>query len=348
MISCITATARNDYSIIGLPNVHIFEPTFRSLEKQRFKEFELVVVDALYPKRREWVRSRKWSFPVKYVPVHRNHGFWVKRGLWNVAGMLNTTLLYAEGDLIVRLDDCCEIPDRDHLKKFWEYYESGLFALAMHVRYHAGKPARVDEEYLKRGYEAKYAQMPKEDRAMLLRKLYGENGIVRDTRWPTVERTRTYIAPPEWFYGYSSFSLEGALRVNGFEEKFDGCKGQEDQDFGVRLSMAGYKDMFLLDKDLWVIEHEHLPCEVRSPPAFKCNFGLIQYERAKGLYMANSWKLTFEDCEWIRKNICSNCPNHSRCVNETLNGRFYVDNKLFRLWLNHQNTFDLRTERLMI
>jgi len=347
MISCILCTAREDYPILGLPKVHIFEPTIRSLVKQSFKDFELIIVDALYDKRSNHDFSRL-PFTVKHVPPHPNHSFWLKRGLWNVAGMLNTALLHAEGDLIVRLDDCCEIPDRDYLKKFWEYYESGLFALAMHVRYHAGKPARVNEEYLKEGYEAKYAQMPKEDRTMLLRRLYGENGIVRDTRWPTVERQGRMIAYPEWFYGYSSFSLEAALRVNGFNELFDGVKGQEDQDFGIRLDMAGYKDIFILDKDLWVIEHEHEPAVVKSPEPFKCNYGLIQYERAKGLYRANDWILTRENCEWIRKNVCPNCPNHSRCVDETLKGRFYVDNELFRLWLNRQNTFDLREERLEV
>jgi len=183
---------------------------------------------------------------------------------------------------------------------------------------------------------------------MLLRKLYGENGIVRDTRWPAVEKRGKMIAYPEWFYGYSSFSLEAALRVNGFNELFDGVKGQEDQDFGIRLDMAGYKDVFILDKDLWVIEHEHEPCEVKCPEPFKCNYALIQYERARSLYRANDWVLTRENCEWIRENICPNCPNLRRCVNETLKGAFYVDNELFDLWLNSQKVFDLREERLTI
>jgi len=348
MISCILVTARESYPIIGLPDVHVFEPTFRSLERQSFRDFELIVVDALYPKRKEWVEKHEWSFPVKYVPPHSNHRFWLDRGLWNVSGMLNTALLYAEGDLIVRLDDCCEIPDKDYLGKFWEYYESGLFAMAMHVRYLKGKPARVDENYLREGYEARYAVMPKEDRAMLLKRLYGEQGIVRDTRWPTVEKHGRMIAPPEWGYGYTSYSLDAILRVNGYNELFDGCKGQEDQDLTIRMHMAGYKDMFILDKDLWVIEHEHYPCVVKSPPAFKCNYALIQYERAKGLYRANDWILTRENCDWIRENICSTCPNLRRCVNETLKGAFYVDNELFNLWLNHQSIFDLREERLEV
>jgi hypothetical protein len=259
--------------------------------------------------------------------------------------MLNTGIMFAEGELIVRMDDCSEAPDENYLRKFWEGYQSGYFPMAMHVRYHAGKPARIDEEYLERGYEANYANAPPGDRGMLLKRIYGEGGIVRDTRWPAVEAAGRIVAPPQWFYGYSSFSLEAALKINGFSELCDTLKGQEDQDFGIRLSMAGYKN-FLLERDLWVIEHEHLPCDIKSPEPFKCNYGLIQYEQLKGLFRANTWKLTMEDCEWIRHNICPRCLNYGRCLNETLRGQFYIDNELFRTWLESQRTFDLRSERL--
>jgi len=344
-ISVIMATARRDYPIIGLPDMHLFEPTIRSLVRQTFKDFELIIVDALYGKRERQDFS-KLPFPVKYVPPHPSHGFWVDRGLWGVAGMLNTALLYAEGELVVRIDDCSEFKEW-FLERIWEAYQSGYFPLAMHIRYHAGKPARVNEEYLRSGYEARYAiSMDTEDRVTLLRRIYGENGIVRDTRWPVVEKAGKMIAPPEWFYGYSSFTLEAALKINGFNELFDGVKGQEDQDFGIRLDMAGYRNVLLLDKDLWVIEHEHYPCEVKSPPPFKCNYGIIQYERAKGLWRANSWRLSLDDCEWIRCNICPRCFNYRRCLGERLGGRFYIDNDLFRLWLTNQRTFDLREERM--
>jgi hypothetical protein len=245
------------------------------------------------------------------------------------------------------MDDCSEAPDENYLRRFWEGYRSGYFPMAMHVRYLEGMLARVNEEYLERGYEATYAVLPEdEDRKLLLERLYGRNGIVRDTRWPTVEKHGRVIAPPEWFYGFSSFSLEVALKVNGFNELFDGQKGLEDVEFGERLVTAGYKNMFLLDKDLWVIEHEHLPCVVKSPEPYKCNYGIIQYEQTKGLFRANTWKLTMEDCEWIRQKICPKCLNYGRCLNETLRGQFYVDNELFRTWLESQRTFDLRLERL--
>jgi glycosyltransferase involved in cell wall biosynthesis len=344
-ISVILCTARSNHPIIGLDHVHVLQPTLYSLEKQTFRDFELIIVDALYPTKKEWIEERKWSFPIKYVPPHPNHRFWLDKGLWNVAGMLNTALLYAEGELIVRLDDSSEIPDSSYLQKFWDAYQNGFFALAMHTRYRYGKQAYYNEEYRHEGYEIARESSSRKD---ILLNFFKEGNPVRDTRWPTVERQGRMIAPPEWGYGYSSYSLEALLKINGFNELFDGCKGQEDQDCSIRMSMAGYKNVFLLDKDLWVIEHEHLPCVVKSPPTFKCNYGLIQYEQLRGLFMANSWKLTLEDCEWIRQNICPKCLNNNRCLKETLAGKFYVGNELFRLWLQSQRTFDLRLERLEV
>lgn len=348
MISVIIPTARDDYPIIGMPDVFVLEPTFKSLEKQKFRDFEVIVVDALYPDKKEWIDSRKWSFPVKYVPPHPNHSFWVNRGLWGVAGMLNSAILHAEGDLIVRMDDCSEALDDEYLSKFWDLYLSGYFPMAMHVRYHGGQPARVNDDYLNNGYEAKYAIMPNEDREQLLKILYGENGIIRDTRWATVEKAGQLIAPPEWFYGYSSFSLDAALRINGFNELLDGQKGLEDVDFGIRLNMAGYKDVLLLSKDLWVIEHEHLPCKIDSPIPFKCNYGIIQYSIDKNLYVANTSTMDRNDCDFIKNKICPSCPNYIRCKNEMLGGRFYIDNDLFDIWIRNQSVFDIRSERLEV
>lgn len=50
-ISIIMATARENYPIIGQPKLHMFKPTIDSLKTQSFKDFEFIIVDALYKKR---------------------------------------------------------------------------------------------------------------------------------------------------------------------------------------------------------------------------------------------------------------------------------------------------------
>lgn len=349
-ISVILCTARSEYPIIGLPDVHVLQPTLYSLEKQTFKDFELIIVDALYPKKRKWIEDRKWSFPIKYVPVHPNHRFWFDRKRWNICGALNTSIIYAEGELLVRLDDCCQF-EANYLKKFWEGYRSGYFPCAMHIRYLEGKPARLDATYMKKGYELQkpflYQQL-EPDREEILKRLYGEEGLVRDSRYPTVKaQGGRMIAYPQWYYGYSSVSLEAALKVNGYDELFDGDKSLEDMDMGSRLEMSGCKNMFLLDVNLQVIEHEHKPIPEtvisRNIKPIKCNYALFLLNRKKQRWRANADRLTEEDLEFIRKESlkppCSPNPN------------YYEDNcegQLFKLWASNPPIFNLREERLNV
>jgi hypothetical protein len=42
-------------------------------------------------------------------------------------------------------------------------------------------------------------------------------------------------------YGYAALPLEGVLAVNGYDEMYDGSRGIEDMDMGIRLQKAGYR-----------------------------------------------------------------------------------------------------------
>jgi len=349
-ISVLLCTARGSHPIIGQPDRHVLEPTLTSLEKQSFKDFELVIIDSLYPEKRDWIDSHSWSYPVKYRPVMEGHDFWLRRKRWNVAGALNSAIIHSDGHLLTRVDDCSEF-DRDYLNRVWKAYGEGYFLLGMHKRYRYGEPAKVDENYLEEGYEAKYSKTlePKSRKALLMR-MYGRNGLVRDTRFPYVEAHGGRMTAYEnWYYGYSTMSMEAALKINGYDERFDGQKSQEDQDAGLRLQMAGYRNMFLLDVNHTVIEHEHLPIPeevvARDQKPIVCNYALYQLNKSKRWHRANSHKLSEEDLEYIRNETlqppCSPHPDfyHGGCRGE-----------LWEEWVNHANSnlFDIREERLYI
>ena len=344
-ISVIMATARQDYPIIGQPEVHFLAPAFKSLSDQTFKDFEFILVDALHDQREPYGFS-KLPFPVKHVPVHPNHRFWLDRKRWSVCGSLNTGIIHSEGELIVRIDDCSEF-DPDFLQRFWDGYQSGYFPLAMHIRYLGGKPARLNEEYRKEGYEAKHSEsFEKGEKLKVLEKIYGDEGLVRDTRYKVVKaRGGRMIAPINWYYGYSSASLEALLKINGYDELFDGDKSLEDTDTGSRLTMAGYGDKFLLDVEHQVIEHEHKPIPeslvTRDKKPIKCNYAIYLVNQRKGRWRANSDNLMEEDLKFIveesLKPPCSPRPD------------FYEDDcqgDLFNLWASNQPKFNLREERL--
>lgn len=344
-ISIILPTARENYSIIGSPNLHIFEPTLESLKNQTFKDFELIIIDGLYHFRQELFQGKpfhkdKFSFYIKHIPIEHNsthnHRFWMDNKRWNVAGTLNTGIIHSNGELLVRIDDCSMF-ENDYLKKFWDGYQSGYFPMAMHIRYLEGKPAILDNKYLKIGYET--SKFDKET----LNNLYGEGGLVRDTRYRYVKDAGgRMIAYVNWYYGYSSISLNGALKINGYDELFDGDKNLSDVDFGSRLELAGNKNKFILDVNHQVIEHEHIPVSeslIDMKKNIKCNYAIYLLNRNKNRWRANSDILSEKDVEFIRnESLKSPCSD----------AHFYDDNckgKMFDIWAKNQPIFDLKEER---
>jgi glycosyltransferase involved in cell wall biosynthesis len=357
-ISIILSTARDNFSIVGLPNLHLLYPTIESLKSQSFKNFELIVIDAMFHIRSNLFEKggifdkKKLPFNVKHIPIERNrlfnHRFPMDNRRWNVCGGLNTGLIHAEGELIVRLDDCCEF-DSEYIKKFWGGYQNGYFPMAMHIRYLEGKPAILNDTYRKIGYEMNIGGTSGgwdvSSRDELLRKLYGEGGLVRDSRYQkVVESGGRLVAPSDWCYGYSSVSLEAALNVNGWDELFDFDKSLEDVDFGNRICMNGYSGKFLLDIGLQVIEHEHLGISNKvidsGVKPIKCNWAIYQINKNKSRFRANSSILDSRELKFVRKeSLRSPCSPTSNFYDDNCEGR------LFDIWKKNQPIFNLREER---
>jgi glycosyltransferase involved in cell wall biosynthesis len=358
-ISIIMATARDNYPIIGQPKLHIFKPTIDSLKAQIFKDFELIVVDALHNKRPNLFNgdpfnSNNLPFRVKHVPINKDHRYWIDRKRWNVCGQLNTALMHCQGELIVRIDDCCEF-DSDFIKRFWDGYECGFFPGAMHIRFLNGKPARLNEEYMKIGYEASghcRSKTWEHNTDEILKRTYGENGLIRDSRYDIVKKNGgIMVGPHNWYYGYSSMSLEIALKLNGYDENFDGDKSLEDIDFGSRIEMAGYKDKFMMNVNHQVIEHEHgsLAEDLFNTEAkpIKCNYALYLLNRKKNRHRANIGKMSGEDIDFVRQESM-----RVPCTPaEQQNQHFYDEDcqgSMFETWMFRQPVFDLKEERKKI
>lgn len=360
-VSIILPTARDDYPIIGLPNIHLFQPTIDSLRLQTFKDFELIVVDSLYhlrPKLFDGLYFGNVPFPIKHISVEHNrkynHRFWLDNRRWAVAATLNTGLIHANGSLIVRLDDCCRFDSR-YIERIWnEYSRNGLWLQTLYVRYLGSNPARLDNSYRKIGYETAIKSQllgeneeQRKKRDEVLRSIYGEGGVIRDTRYKhIIGRMIGKVIPENWMYGYVSFPLETALEINGYDERFDGDKSLEDTDFGSRLEMKGYRKNWLLDVSHQVIEYEHIGVSEKvidsGVKPIKCNWALYKLNRKREWYRANSNLLSKDDIKYvIKKSLKDPCSPGDI-------DKFYDENckgKWFKMWLQNQLQFDLREER---
>lgn len=343
-ISVVLCTARDDYSLVDLPDVHLFEPTVKSLQKQRFRDFELIVVDGLYHERRGFFKNV--GFSVKHLPP--KYSPYLERGYWSVCNFFNTGLIHAEGELVVRIDDASEF-DENYLQKIWEWYERGLWALSLVVYYRGGKIARYDDlyrQYYIEMYRA-YGEMDVdsyeglEKKLAILDKMFKKGEAIKDSRLPLMEDD-VIIAPWSWVYGYVAAPLKVFLEVNGYDEAFDMKKSLEDPDLGLRIELAGYRSRFVLDKSLWVIENLHGPPSEKviwnrgKPPA--CNYAILRLHQVKGIWRVNERRFTEEELRFIREEtVREPCSHH--------NGAEYDLDEGFRFWAENIPVFDLREER---
>jgi len=144
-ISIILNCARDDFPLVGLPNTFIFEPTVKSLNKQEFRDFELIIVDACYSEsRKRWLEENA-EFPVKYLNAFPNR--FLEHGMCAIASMKNKGLLQ------VFVDDCTEFP-RWWTKRIWHWFSKGYWPMSLTYYYEAGRPKllKPNDRYVERFY----------------------------------------------------------------------------------------------------------------------------------------------------------------------------------------------------
>jgi len=352
-VSFIEITARKNFPYKGRPDLHIFEPTLESFKRQTIKDFELIIVDVMYEQRKDYFEDVKLPFTVKHVPAQPN--VWLENGFIGVCRQHNKGIIHADGELLFFAGDGNIIPS-DFMEKLYNRYVEGYFPLAWYLYdltydknavHSGGKNITPFVSYDISGYKAEKVFV--EDRFI---KAFGNN-----------ERDSAPV-PWLWWFGCSSAPLDAMLKINGFDQKFDGDKMLMDCDVGSRLELAGYRSRFSLFRDIFLAR-----CQIESYYWFskivdsrgydvtiKCNYGLLWFSRFFNKFRANSYKLENVDVDWIKHTFCGSiCPNRKHCKNnhpwqypfEHKEG--YVGHgsqkKWFDFWLKHQGIVDLNEER---
>ncbi len=354
-ISIIYATARPDYPMQDLPDIHQFTPLLESLEKQTFTDFELIISD-VYHEKRSYDFS-KHSFPVKHI--NPSEFSWAsKKGLWALQDAFNWGLVHAEGELLLWFGDCSELVNNDSLQIWWDWYEKDFYALALVVYYKGNRPSLIADAIALGGVPGDMRPqggLSREDVPALhsreedLKRL-GEEGymkkVVRDSRWKYVEESPNgiYKCGGSLFYGYASSSLDDMLKLNGYDSNFDGSKALTDVEMGLRLDKIG--SQFVLDEKLWLVEHTHhgIPKEVLwgtpTPGDFRSNYSLMLLNQRKNKFRVNDYRLTKEELEWIVEHGTHwSVPRPEEGSDR---------HQLLMDWYNNPPMFDIRSLRLEV
>jgi hypothetical protein len=301
----------NDYGIKSAIQMYI-----DCFNNQSFKDFEVVFVDYFYEENKYIVNNIKSNFVFKHVPLHPNHSYWANQGYTCGSGFKNTSILYADGQLVVSFDDA-EIFPNNLLEMYWEYYSQGLFLHAFHkgTDNPIVKNERIEFPY----YKSTYIQDSRNSLTPQI--LIHKNG--------------------GWLYAGSSYALTDLIDLNGFDEKMDGCQRDQDCNMGVRVEGIGRN--FVFDKNAFIVILKHKSykdCDYGDKNIreiiIKDNSGFIDIVRNLKIYTANDHKLSEEEI---------------KIINEATNREkgFSLDfkNENVIKWLNTPN-FSLYKERIKL
>lgn len=230
-ISVCMHTASRDNFLKGIGVNSALDMYIYFMNKQSFKDFEFILIDGHYEENRDEFSKIKTDFIFKHVPIHDDHRYWYDMGVVHISSIKNTGILYADGELLVTVDDA-EIFPSNILEGYWNYYKNkGLYLCAAHKR------VKVS------------ANLLDIDGFNLNGEIY-----VNDSRWRE-DCSIVVPMPSTWTYAGTSYSLEDALKLNGFNEKMDGCKSLEDVEFGMRLEVLGRT--FAYDTSLFIVIPDH-------------------------------------------------------------------------------------------
>lgn len=258
-----------------------FESLIENLSHQTFKDFELVYIDTYYEDNKEKFSQMKSPFVVKHVPIHKDHRYWYDFGNTYIAAAKNTGILYADGELVITFDDGEFFPE-NLLATYWNYYKNGYFMHAYHKR---------------------------------MKSIEIENGIVKNPIAGDIyiNDSRSFNGDScihrngTWTYAGTSFALEDALTLNGFNEKLDGYKSLEDCDFGIRLTMINRS--FVIDKKdgfLYILDHpsyidrQGKKKQINEFVAIE-NYGMLCCSRELFEFEANKYQISPRHLEIIKR-----------------------------------------------
>lgn len=119
-ITVLLCTVRPDKGYLEKPNWHILGKVVDDLNKQTFRDFELIVVDGVPQRPGDPMGHAK--FDCKRVPPRDT--LWTRNRKVAISTYRNTGLSHARGELVVNLDDCCELPEifLEVYARAWEKY----------------------------------------------------------------------------------------------------------------------------------------------------------------------------------------------------------------------------------
>ncbi len=208
---------------------HLLRKTLLALSYQSYQPDELVVSDDgssedILSLLREFLP--RFQMKVKYVRQEKNG--------YRAAKCRNNGVRVSTGECLIFLDqDVVFTPNL--IQKFWDQHEKNSFCVSYAIRLTEQQTERIDEAMIKLG---DYSSLLTQHQILKLVKQYRKERLYHILR-----RFHLREIGPKFRGGSAAVFKADFLKVNGYDEKFEGW-GNEDDDLGRRLYQAGISGKF--------------------------------------------------------------------------------------------------------
>ena len=194
----------------------ILDFTLSSLSKQTFKDFEILVVSK-YPN--ELLTSiKKWK-NLNIKLIKDKYTVWRSLDRFALQNARNTGIIHSNGELILFLDPY-QIFNKFILQEAWDAWDfRKAYLTFQHItRIYYG----IDDEIIQNwiDFHGKWRK------------------ILRRGKWGAmINMPGQQVIPQSYTWGYGfTVHIDDILKLNGFDEIYDGNYGSDDGEFGWRLS----------------------------------------------------------------------------------------------------------------
>jgi glycosyltransferase involved in cell wall biosynthesis len=347
-LTVLIYTARTDYPFLSRPDLHCFDPVTQTLAAQTFRDFELVLVDALWEDRSGWFAAHPQPYPVKHVPSSPN--LWHLKGRPGLCAQLNRGLAWADGQLVwIGAENHLYPPH--FLDLAWRLYEQGSIPVAWYAICDADiKPVdQVRESFLWKHPPVTFNLL----------------GWTHESIYDVDHRAQRFVDDPalvlspchhQHYFAYSSIPLELAYALNGFDEAFDGDMHLLDVDMGSRIQLAYGDGVLAMHRDLWLMEppaaKDFWTPKIRRGEPIKCSYAMWWYNRLRGRARVNV-PYPADWVDFVKERVCRGaCLIKDRCstndpeIGERKQYPFCesVDRELRQFWLDNLPVRDLEAD----
>jgi glycosyltransferase involved in cell wall biosynthesis len=266
---------RNSKKLEKIPKISVLVPTaraggmeilLRNFRNQTFRDFELIIVDKLWNKRKKLLKRLfiLEDFPVKHLPDPP-----MREGdVWRLEGAYNRGLENCQGELIVSLQDYILIRG-DGLEKFWNAYQSlGKNVLISGVGHKYSYPKVVD-------IDNPICIFEKEPMISDLVEIMERDSRV-DGRQEIVETNYTFFE-----LNWAAIPRKVLMEINYFDERLDQNYGCDNLLIGLKAFLKGYKIYLDKTNECYGIYHQGIwsrPADWEEKHANKGRYAEIAQE----------------------------------------------------------------------